>query len=42
MEVRIGVQNTTREIVFETAATADQITKEVEAAVKNKSLFFFT
>ena len=38
MEVRIGVQNTTREIIFETAATADQITKEVEAAVKNKTL----
>lgn len=38
MEVRIAVQNTNHEIVFETAATADQITKEVEAAVKNKTL----
>ncbi|CAB4575002.1 unannotated protein [freshwater metagenome] len=38
MEVRIGVQNSSREIVFETTATADEITKEIESAVKNKSL----
>ncbi len=38
MEVRIGVQNSSREIVFETAATADEITKEIESAVKNKTL----
>lgn len=38
MEVRIGVQNSSREIVFETTATADQITKEIESAVKNKTL----
>ena len=38
MEVRIGVQNSSREIVFETAATADEITKEIEYAVKNKTL----
>lgn len=38
MEVRIGVQNSSREIVFETVATADEITKEIESAVKNKTL----
>lgn len=38
MEVRIGVQNTAREIVFETNATVEEITKEIESAVKNKSL----
>ncbi|MFY7842348.1 MAG: DUF3107 domain-containing protein [Actinomycetes bacterium] len=38
MEVRIGVQNSSREIVFETTATADEITKEIESAVKNKTL----
>ena len=38
MEVRIGVQNNSREIVFETTATADEITKEIESAVKNKTL----
>jgi hypothetical protein len=38
MEVRIGVQNTTREIIFETNATSDEITKEIESAVKNKTM----
>lgn len=38
MEVRIGVQNTAREIVFETNASVEEITKEIESAVKNKSL----
>ncbi len=38
MEVRIGVQDSAREVVFETKASADEITKEIETAVKNKTL----
>jgi hypothetical protein len=38
MEVRIGVQDSAREVVFETKASADEITKEIENAVKNKTL----
>ena len=36
MEVRIGVQDSSREVIFETKSTSDQITKEIENAVKNK------
>ena len=38
MEVRIGVQDSAREVIFETKSSADEIAKEVENAVKNKSL----
>jgi hypothetical protein len=38
MEVRIGVQDSAREVIFETKSSADEITKEVENAVKNKTL----
>ena len=38
MEVRIGVQDSAREVIFETKSSADDITKEVENAVKNKTL----
>jgi hypothetical protein len=38
MEVRIGVQDSAREVIFETKSSADEITKEVESAVKNKTL----
>ena len=38
MEVRIGVQDSSREVIFETKSTSDQITKEIENAVKNKNL----
>ncbi len=38
MEVRIGVQDSSREVIFETKSTSDQITKEIENAVKNKTL----
>ena len=33
MEVRIGVQNSTREVVIEASATADQIAKAVQKAL---------
>mgnify|MGYP003350386814 CR=1 FL=1 len=35
MEVRIGVQNSTREVVIESAGTADQIAKAVQAALSS-------
>ena len=38
MEVRIGVQDSAREVIFETKSSAEEITKEIEAAVKNKTL----
>jgi len=38
MEVRIGVQEVARDIVFETTSTAEEITAAVEAAVKNGTL----
>lgn len=36
MEVKIGVQNVTREIVFESSQSADEVTAEVDAAIDGK------
>lgn len=36
MEIKIGVQSATRELVLEVAKTADEVRDEVEAAVAGK------
>ena len=38
MEVKIGVQNVAREIVFESSQSADQVATQVEQAVSAGSL----
>ena len=38
MEVKIGVQNVAREIVFESSQSADQVAAQVEEAVSAGSL----
>lgn len=38
MEVRIGVENTAREVSFESAQTPDAVAKAVDAAIANGSV----
>ncbi|MEP6797035.1 MAG: DUF3107 domain-containing protein [Lapillicoccus sp.] len=42
MEVRIGVQNVTREIVFESGASVDEITSTIDTALTNKDMLRLT
>ena len=39
MEVKIGVQDITREIVVETPSSADEIERSLRAAVKDGGMF---
>lgn len=38
MEVRIGVQNVAREIVFETNASSAEVSEKIEAAINNAAV----
>lgn len=42
MEIRIGVQNVAREVSLETDATAEEITAQVEEALKNSTTLRLT
>jgi polysaccharide deacetylase 2 family uncharacterized protein YibQ len=39
MEVRIGVQNSSREVVIDSVDTADSINKKLEAALSSGTVF---
>lgn len=42
MEIKIGVQHTNRELVFEPEAAADDVKKDVSAAIADGSLLELT
>ena len=42
VEVKIGVQNVAREIIFETEASADEVTKAVSAAIEKGTALTLT
>jgi len=42
MEVRIGVENTAREVSFESAQTPDEVSKAVNTAIEKGSLLSLT
>jgi hypothetical protein len=42
VEVKIGVQNVAREIIFETEASADEVTRAVSAAIEKGTALTLT